>query len=101
MIDFDRFSRGDPEMDAGVVLGDFDALGEPAAAAGAAGRAHFSTAYRGAGVALREPLVQAYRAHQQLAKALRAAQAIRPDGDRRAESVAAGAARMLTEAVLA
>ena len=99
-IDFDRFSRGDPELDAGVVLGDFDALGGVALPVARLTDA-FLEAYRDAGGALREPLVQAYRAHRHLAKALRAAQAIRPDGDRRAERVAAGLARMLTEAALA
>jgi len=98
LIDFDRFSRGDPEMDAGVVLGDFDALGDsdvPPARLAAA----FLDAYRAAGVALRDPLVHAYRAHQQLARALRAAQAIRPDGDLRAEMRLATAERTLTGTV--
>ncbi len=98
LIDFDRFSRGDPELDAGVVLGDFDALGGIALPVARLTDA-FLEAYREAGGVLREPLVQAYRAQRHLAKALRAAQAIRPDGDRRAGRVAAGLARMLTEAL--
>jgi hypothetical protein len=44
-------------------------------------------------------LVQAYRAHQQLAKALRAAQAIRPDGDRRAETLVTVVEETLNAAV--
>jgi hypothetical protein len=100
LIDFDRFSRGDPEMDAGVVLGDLDALDQPEVPRERLVAA-FLEGYRAAGVSLREPLVQAYRAHRQLAKALRAAQAIRPDGDRRAERAAARADRMLNGAVLA
>jgi hypothetical protein len=98
LIDFDRFSLGDPEMDAGIVLGDLDALAEPALPLDQLAAA-FLDGYRAAGVTLREPLIRAYRAHQQLAKALRAAQAIRPDGDRRAASVAARTERMLREAV--
>jgi hypothetical protein len=100
LIDFDRFSRGDPELDAGVVLGDFDALGRTELPVARLSDA-FLEAYRDTRGPLCEPLVQAYRAHRHLAKALRAAQAIRPDGDRRAARVAAGAARMLTEAARA
>ena len=93
-------AAADPELDAGVVLGDFDALGGVALPVARLSDA-FLEAYRDAGGVLREPLVQTYRAQRHLAKALRAAQAIRPDGDRRAERVAAGLARMLTEAALA
>ncbi len=99
LIDFDRFSLGDPETDAGVVLGDLAALGEHAVPLERLAAA-FLDGYRAAGVALREPLVRAYQGHQQLAKALRAAQAIRPDGDRRAASVAARTGRMLAEDAL-
>jgi len=99
LIDFDRFSRGDPEMDAGVVVGDLDALGDSAVPTARLAAA-FLDGYRAAGVALREPLVEAYRAHQQLAKALRAAQAIRPDGDRKAETLATLAEQMLSAAVM-
>jgi hypothetical protein len=98
LIDFDRFSRGDPESDAGVMLADLAALDEPAVPAARLGAA-FLEGYRAAGVVLREPLVQAYCAHRQLAKALRAAQAIRPDGDRRAGKAVVKADRMLREAV--
>jgi hypothetical protein len=98
LIDFDRFSIGDPELDAGVVLGDLDALGDAAVPTERLAAACLD-GYRAAGIALREPLVQAYRAHQQLAKALRAAQAIRPDGDRKAEKFATLAERTLSAAV--
>ena len=98
LIDFDRFSRGDPEMDAGVLVADLDALDDPAVPPERLATA-FLEGYRAAGVALCAPLVQTYRAHRQLAKALRAAQAIRPDGDRRAERVASRADRVLKEAL--
>jgi hypothetical protein len=98
LIDFDRFGLGDPELDAGIVLADLHALDRPAMPV-ARLASSFLEGYHDAGVALREPLLQAYSAHQQLAKALRAAQAIRPDGDCRAEKHAARAARLLTEAV--
>ena len=98
LVDFDRFGRGDPELDAGVLLADFDALDAPVVPPERLAAALLD-AYRAAGVPLREPLVRAYRAHQQLARALRAAQAIRPDGDRRAEKRLAAAGRTLTEAV--
>jgi hypothetical protein len=98
LIDFDRFSRGDPEMDAGVVIGDLDGLDDPAVPPARLGAA-FLEGYRTAGVALCDPLVQTYRAHRQIAKALRAAQAIRPDGDRRARKAASRADRILNEAL--
>ena len=84
-------------MDAGVVIGDLDALDDPAVPPERLGTA-FLEGYRAVGVAFRTPLVQTYRAHQQLAKALRAAQAIRPDGDRRAERAALRADRILKDA---
>jgi aminoglycoside phosphotransferase (APT) family kinase protein len=98
LIDFDRFSLGDPEMDAGVVLGDLDALAEPAVPPERLAAA-FLEGYRAAGVTLREPLVQTYRAHQQLAKVMRAARAIDPGGDRRAVSLAARTDHLLSDAV--
>jgi aminoglycoside phosphotransferase (APT) family kinase protein len=99
LVDFDRLASGDPEADAGVVLGDFDALREPAVAPERLAAA-FLSGYRAAGIALREPLVLAYRVHHLLGKALRAAQHIRPDGDRRAARVVERAAKMSKEAVL-
>lgn len=98
LIDFDRFSLGDPEMDAGVVLGDLDALAEPAVPMERLAAA-FLEGYRAAGVTLREPLVQTYRAHPQLAKVMRAARAIDPGGDRRAVSLAARTDHLLSDAV--
>jgi hypothetical protein len=82
LIDFDRFAYGDPELDAGILLADLEALGNVVASERIC--AAFLEGYREAGIPLREPLIQAYRVHQQLAKAHRAAEAIRPDGDRRA-----------------
>ena len=61
--------------------------------------AAFLEGYRAAGVTLREPLVQTYRAHQQLAKVMRAARAIDPGGDRRAVSLAARTDHLLSDAV--
>jgi hypothetical protein len=99
LIDFDGFSRGDPEMDAGVVLGDLDALADPVVPQERLAAA-FLAGCRDAGATLREPLIEVYRAHRQLAKALRAAQAIRSDGDRRAAKATARAERTLRGAGL-
>jgi hypothetical protein len=85
-------------LDAGVMLADLDALDDPAVPAARLGLGLLD-GYRAAGIALREPLVQAYRAHRQLAKALRAAQSIRPDGDRRASKAAVRADRILRDGV--
>jgi len=98
LIDFDRFSWGDPEMDAGIFLGDLDSLDAPAISVERLAAA-FLDGYRGVGVVLCAPLVQAYRADQQLAKALRSAQAIRADGDRRAAKHVAVVEETLNAAV--
>jgi Phosphotransferase enzyme family len=74
LIDFDRFSRGDPEMDTGILLGDLDAIGPstvPAASLAAA-------------------VLDGYRA----------AHAIRPDGDRKAEQLAMLVEQTLSAAVV-
>jgi hypothetical protein len=99
LIDFDRFAYGDPEMDAGILLADLDALNGPDVAPERLS-AGFLEGYRRAGIPLREPLIHAYRVHQQLAKALRAAQSIRPDGDRRAMAAAARAAESSRKGML-
>jgi hypothetical protein len=83
LIDFDNFATGDPELDIGCVLADLDFESLP--------REHVcvlqAEAIRGwEGVAgpLDRRLVDSYRGYRHLRKALRAASAIRPDGDRRA-----------------
>jgi hypothetical protein len=83
LVDFDRFALGEPEMDAGIFIGDLHALGGTAIPVEQLASA-FLDGCRNDGPVLSEALVRAYRVHHQLAKALRAAQALRPDGDERA-----------------
>ena len=83
LVDFDRFSRGDPELDVATFLGELDfekRLHVPVAQLAHA----FLTAYEATAGPLNRSLLAAYRAHKRLAKTLRTTRAIRPDGDQRA-----------------
>ena len=55
----------------------------------------FLDGYSDRGVALEPSLLAVYRAHKRLAKALRTARALRPDGDERAERHLARAAECI------
>jgi hypothetical protein len=83
LVDFDRFSWGDPEQDAAAFLGvhDFDSeLRRSLVGIEAALRAGF----REAGFALDERRSATYRVGARLRKVARTAMAVRPDGDERA-----------------
>jgi Phosphotransferase enzyme family len=96
LVDFDRLSLGDPEMDAGIFLGDLEADGSlkhsvtPLATS-------FLAGYQSVAGRLDPRLVLAWRMHQQLSRALRAARAVRPDGDGRAERKLRRAIKALSE----
>lgn len=85
LIDFDRFSAGDPELDVGVFLADLDFERLPIDAARALAVALIDGWQATAGPLDRES-IEFYRAHRHLDKALKRACAIRPDGDRRASA---------------
>lgn len=83
LIDFDRFHRGDPELDIATLVAELETESrmtapvdqiESAAVAG----------YETVGGALDPERLRLYRLHKRLAKATRTAWALRPDGDRRA-----------------
>jgi Phosphotransferase enzyme family len=91
LVDFDRFSLGDPELDAATFVAEADFEdSRHAAAAGQAYLAGFDQVH-----ALDPRLVQAYRVHKHVAKALRTATAIRADAAERALEILAGANRMM------
>lgn len=84
LVDFDRLSIGDPELDVATFLGELDfedgltcSMDDIAPA--------FIRGYEESAGPLEPRLLAAYRAHKRLAKALRSARALRPDGDARAE----------------
>jgi hypothetical protein len=91
LVDFDRFSLGDPELDVATFVAEADFEDAPGALAGA-------DAYLGAFGArwpLNADLVRAYRIHKHVAKALRVSSAIRPDAAARAHAIIAAATEML------
>lgn len=94
LVDFDRVSVGDPELDVATFLGELDfedGLQAPRSAVAAA----FVDGYEAVAGPLDAALSAAYRAHKRLAKALRSARAIRADGDRRAMAHLASAGTAL------
>lgn len=83
LVDFDRVSMGDPELDVATFLGELDfeeELSTPVELIAAA----FIAGYESEAGRLDGGLLSAYRSHKRLAKALRSARALRPDGDARA-----------------
>lgn len=83
LVDFDRFAHGDPELDAATFCAEMDfEEGKPAEIAAVSDA--FLAGFERASGPLRLPLLAAYRAQKRLAKSLRSARAVRPDGDERA-----------------
>jgi hypothetical protein len=97
LVDFDRLSIGDSEIDAGVFLGDLAADGSLNPSVAEISRA-FLAGYEEVAGTLNRGLVLAYQVHQQLSSVLRAARSVRPDGDERAERKLRRALRTLDEA---
>jgi hypothetical protein len=83
LVDFDRFCLGDPELDVATFIAEMDFERSTQVPVAQLNQA-FMEGYESKGVLLRQPLLQAYRAHKRLAKALRSARAVRPDGMERA-----------------
>lgn len=84
LVDFDRISWGDPELDVATFLAEMDferQLQVPIERLEEA----FLAGYSSVAGSLDRRLLVAYRAHKRLAKALRSARAVRPDGDLRSE----------------
>lgn len=98
LVDFDRFSAGNPELDVATFLGELDFEEELATPVTDIARA-FVQGYEGTAGPLDSELLRAYRAHKRLAKALRSARALRPDGAERARRHLASARLALREGV--
>lgn len=83
LVDFDRFGLGHPELDAATFIGEMDFEDRNVVPVEAINSA-FLDAYQSINGTLNHQLLQAYRSHKRLAKALKAAQSIRLNGDRKA-----------------
>lgn len=79
LVDFDRFALGDPELDAATFIAELD-YENPQRVAVTALIEAFLSGYQSIYGPLDKPLLQAYRAHKHLSKALKAARSVRPDG---------------------
>jgi hypothetical protein len=98
LVDFDRLALGDPERDAATFVAELDFEDRTSVPVEELNRA-FLDGYQDTAGELDPSLLRAYRAHKRLAKALRTARALRPDGDARAERHLARAAECVgTEA---
>jgi aminoglycoside phosphotransferase (APT) family kinase protein len=85
LLDFEAVAWGDPELDAAVFLAELDFEDDLQLPVDQLEQA-YRTGAEASGLTLDRELLLAYRGHKRLAKALRSARAVRPDGDRRAEA---------------
>jgi len=83
LVDFDGLALGEPELDAAAVLAALE-FEDPERVPVARLSAAFLAGYRERGAELDPALIAIYRAHRRLAKAVRVACSLRPDGDVRA-----------------
>jgi hypothetical protein len=90
LVDFDRFSLGDPELDVATFVAEADFEDAPGAGAAAAA---FTAGYASRWP-LNEKLLHAYRIHKHIAKALRSVAAVRTDAAARALDIIRGARRL-------
>jgi Phosphotransferase enzyme family len=84
LLDFDDFSLGDPERDAGFFLAQLESEYKPQIPVQQLGEV-FLAGYESISGQLDRLLLAAYASHKWLSKALKAARALRPDGDAMAE----------------
>lgn len=84
LVDFDGFAWGDPELDVATFMAEMD-FEDWESAPVAAINARFQAGYEAVAGPLDARLLQAYRAHKRLSKALRNAYAVRTDNDMRVE----------------
>ena len=93
LVDFDRFSLGEPELDVATFVAAFDFDGDARTAERVA--AQCQLAFESVAGRLDARRLAAYRLHKHLAKAYRAARAVHPDGDAKALRILAAAARRM------
>lgn len=84
LVDFDGFALGDPELDAATFMAEMD-FEDWETAPVAAINHRFQAGYEAVAGPLDARLLNAYRAHKRLSKALRNAYAVRTDNDMRVE----------------
>ncbi|MEZ4861138.1 MAG: phosphotransferase [Caldilineaceae bacterium] len=84
LVDFDGFALGDPELDVATFMAEMD-FEDWESAPVAAINARFQAGYEAVAGPLDERLLNAYRTHKRLSKALRNAYAVRADNDMRVE----------------
>jgi hypothetical protein len=84
LVDFDGLALGHPELDAAAFVVALECE-DPRRVPIERVRAAFLAGYRERGGALDDRRMAIYRAHRRLAKAVRVACSLRPDGDHRAE----------------
>ena len=82
LVDFDRFCLGDPELDVATFISEMDFENPKKVPIQEINNA-FQNGYESLFGPLNTDLLNAYRAHKRLAKALKAARAVRPDYERR------------------
>jgi hypothetical protein len=87
LVDFDRVSFGDPELDVATFVAETDFEDAP----GARGAADAYAAAFEARWPINADLLRAYRVHKHVAKALRTVSAIRPDHEARSFAILTGA----------
>jgi hypothetical protein len=97
LVDFDRICLGDPELDAATFIAEMDFEDRKTVPVDELNGA-FLEAYQHTAGKLNLYLLQAYRAHKRLAKALKAARALHVNGDRKARQHVAYAHQALKEA---
>jgi aminoglycoside phosphotransferase (APT) family kinase protein len=97
LVDFDRYALGEPELDLATFLAELGFEDPRRCDVAGVSRAFLAGHAEVAPPPDRERLA-AYRAHKVLSKALKAARAVRPDGDRRAERHLADAFACLARA---
>jgi hypothetical protein len=99
LVDFDRYCLGDPELDAATFIGEMD-FEDRATVPVDELNAVFLDAYQSVAGKLDARLLQAYRSHKRLAKALKAARSIRSNGEHKAKRHLAFAHQALKETSL-
>jgi aminoglycoside phosphotransferase (APT) family kinase protein len=94
LVDFDRYALGEPELDLATFLAELDFEDRRRCDVAGVERA-FLGGYAQRGPAPNPRRIAAYRAHKHLSKALKAARAVRADGDRKAQRHLASALTLL------
>jgi len=99
LVDFDRTCLGDPELDAATFIAEMDFEDRQTVPVDEL-NGTFLDAYQSVAGKLDNHLLNAYRSHKRLAKALKAARSLRINGDRKARQHVCFAHQALKEALI-